>query len=119
MTSHGCPRCGLETQRSHGAWPHRHPAAAVTLAVIVLAMVVAHPWLVGCLAVGGVLYAVDGERRRRQALATRADWEHRALIAAPLTWPSPPREVPRPPGPPRQRPADHRSPTEPIRTARN
>lgn len=81
MTSHACPRCGLESRCSRRSWPDRHPVAAVTLAVIVLAMTVAHPWLLGVIAVGGLAYLAHQEQRRRHALAARADWEHQALIA--------------------------------------
>jgi hypothetical protein len=81
---HYCRRCGHERRCSHGSWPDRHPVAAVTLAVIVLAMTVAHPWLLGCLVVGGAVYMAVRARGRRAALAARADWEHRALMAAPV-----------------------------------
>lgn len=47
-----------------------YPLAAV--AVIVLA------------GVGGLVYRADREHRRRAALAARADYEHRALTAAPV-----------------------------------
>jgi hypothetical protein len=89
--------------------PDRHPAAAVTLAVFVLAMTVAHPWLIGGVVVSGAVYMAVRERRRRDALAARADYEHRALMARPL---------PQLPAPvvPRRRPADHWSATEPLRS---
>lgn len=125
MTTHACPRCGLESRCSHGNWPDRHPAAAVTLAVIVLATVCAYPWLLAVAAVGGGVYWASRERRRREALAARADWEHRALMAAPLKWPpalsernsSAGRkyETVRPSPTPRRRGADHWSTTEPMR----
>jgi len=78
------------------------------LAVIVLAMAVAHPWLTGCLAICGVVYVTVREGQRRRALAARADWEHRALMAAPMP------ELPRP-RQPRRRLADHWSTTELMR----
>ncbi|BBY36311.1 hypothetical protein MMAN_04450 [Mycobacterium mantenii] len=76
--------------------------------MFVLAMTCVHPWLVGGVVVGGTVYLAIYERRRREALAARADWEHRALLARPL---------PQLPAPvvPRRRAADHWSTTEPIR----
>lgn len=80
MSGHACPRCGIESPCARSNWPDRHPAAAVTLAVLVLAMCTAHPWLIACAGVGGLVYLVRLEHGRRQALAARADWEHRALL---------------------------------------
>lgn len=77
---HACPRCGLESRCSHGTWPDRHPVAAVTLSVFALAAVCAHPWLIGCIVTGALAYVAHREHRRRQALAARADYEHRALM---------------------------------------
>lgn len=119
MGSHACPRCGLEARCAHRTWPDRHPAAAVTLAVIVLAMTVAHPWLLGCLAVGGVVYMAVRRQQRRDALAARADYEHRQLMSAAARW-APMELAAAPPkrpaaAAPRRRPADRWSPTEPIR----
>ena len=37
--------------------------------------------------VGSAVYKAILERRRREALATRADWEHRALMVAPFSRP--------------------------------
>lgn len=106
MTNCACVRCGLESPCLHGSWADRHPAAAVTLAVLVLATVCAYPWLLAVVAVGGGVYWAARERRRREALAARADYEHRALMARPL---------PQLPAPvPRRRAADHWSTTEPI-----
>ncbi|BBX94779.1 hypothetical protein MLAC_00730 [Mycobacterium lacus] len=53
--------------------------AALTLGVptvlFVLGAIGAYPWVFIPLIVGGaVAYVVDRERRRRQALAARADW---------------------------------------------
>ncbi|BBY37517.1 hypothetical protein MMAN_16510 [Mycobacterium mantenii] len=112
MASQACARCGYESRcPDRGTWYDRHPAAAVTLTVLVLAMAVAHPWLFGGLAVGGGVYWALRERRSREAIAARADWEHRALIA---------RQVPQLPTPvmPRRRAADHWSRTEPMRAGR-
>ncbi len=80
-TTHACPRCGLESPCSAGSWPDRHPVAAVTLSVFALAAVCAYPWLLGCLVVGALAYVAHREHRRRAALAARADYEHRALMA--------------------------------------
>lgn len=89
MTSHTCTRCGHETPCSR-RWADKHPAAAVTAGlftfVFMSAMLSVHP--VAALAVivlagvGGVAYLVNRERDRRAALALRADYENRALLAA-------------------------------------
>ncbi|MEE2852229.1 MAG: hypothetical protein VX424_06195 [Actinomycetota bacterium] len=110
MTRHACPRCGYEARCARGSWPDRHPAAAVMLAVLVLAMAVAHPWLLGLVAAAATVYGVRHARLRRQAVARRADYEHQQLMAQALQWPPPP-QLPRR----RHRPADHWSPTEPLR----
>lgn len=115
---HSCPRCGFGS--SHDTWADRHPVAATILAVIALTIAVTHPWLVGVAAVGGAVCFAHHERRRRQALAARADWEHQALMAASLKWPAHPKKLPARPAPaPRRRGADHWSTTEPLRTGRN
>jgi hypothetical protein len=107
MSRHACPRCGFES--SHDTWADRHPAAAVTLIVVVLAMCTAHPWLLAVIAVGAALYGAHRERRRREALAARADWEHRQLMAMQPAFLCQPVERPR------RRAADHWSRTGPIR----
>lgn len=89
MTEHHCPRCGYETS-SRGRWPDRHPYAAVLFAVPVtitmVGAIAAYPLtFVPLLAVVAVVYVVDREHRRRQALAARADYEHAALLAAPVS----------------------------------
>jgi hypothetical protein len=83
MTKHPCPRC-------RRTWPDRHPAAAVTAGLFTLTlmamMLSVHPVaaavMVALAGVGGLAYLVDRERGRRAALAARADYEHRALMAA-------------------------------------
>lgn len=110
MTAHACR---LESRCARGSWPDRHPAAAVTLAIVVLAMAVAHPWLLAVVGAGGAVYAAVRRQQRRGALAARADWEHRKLMAQVRKWP-PPLQLPRP----RHRPADHWSPTELMRAGR-
>jgi hypothetical protein len=90
VTRHACPRCGLESRCSRGGWVDRHPAAAVTAGLFALVwmsmMLSIHP--VACVtlivtgAVGGAVYFAVRERRRREALATRADYEHAQLAAS-------------------------------------
>lgn len=86
-----CPRCGLESHHSQGGWHDRRPTGAVVLTVIMLAMAVTHLWLFGVAAVGGALYFTHRERRRREALAARADYEHRRLMASAVFEPQWPR----------------------------
>ncbi|BBY36308.1 hypothetical protein MMAN_04420 [Mycobacterium mantenii] len=120
MTVHACPRCGLEARCSHRTWPDRHPAAAVTVAIVVLAMVVAHPWLLAVVAAGGGVYAAVRRQQRRDALAARAEYEHRQIMSAAFRWgpmelAATPPNRPAAAAPPSQRAADHWSPTEPMR----
>jgi hypothetical protein len=115
---HYCPRCGLESNCSRGSWPDRHPVAAVVAGCWTLTfmgmMLSVHPIaaavLIGVAAVGGGVYMAVRERRRREALAARADYENRQILAASVKWPALPA-----PAPTRRRPADHWSPTEPIK----
>lgn len=113
MTTHTCPRCGLESQCSRNSWPDRHPTATVVgvtlISVFALVVVVGYPWLLLVGAVGAGVWLVDRERRRRHALAARADWEFRRLMEQP---------VPKPVAP-RRRGADHWAPTRPFRRRRN
>lgn len=117
MSSHTCPRCGLESHCSHGNWSDRHPAATVALAAFTvmfsLVVVVGHPWLLIVAAVGAVVYVLDREHRRRQALAARADWEFRRLMEQPPSV----REF-KPRREPSQRGASHFEVTEPMRSTR-
>ncbi|RFZ51500.1 hypothetical protein MSS2_03461 [Mycobacterium marinum] len=121
MSQHPCPRCGLESNCSHGSWADRHPATAVMLGIptvlFVLGAIGAYPWVfIPLIVAGAVAYTVERERRRRQALAARADWEHRALMATSLRWTPAPtlrQALPR-----KRRPADHWSTTQPMRTDR-
>lgn len=88
MSKHACPRCGLERRCSHGSWPDRHPVAAVTAGLFALVwmsmMLSVYPIAaLAIIAVFGISAAValaGHERRRREALGTRADYEHRALL---------------------------------------
>lgn len=110
MTKHECPRCGLES--SHDAWPERHPVAAVLLALpagyTLIGVILAYPWFFVPLLVVGCALVVDRRMRQRAAIAARADYEHRALMARQLA------QLPAPVVP-RRRAADHWSPTEPMR----
>lgn len=111
---HNCLRCCLESSCGDGSWADRHPVAAVLGGVpsvlFRLAAIGAYPWVfIPLLVLGGLAYTVDRERRRRQALAARADWEHHALMVAAVA-PLKPNSVPR-----RRRGADHWSETEPLR----
>lgn len=90
MTKHACPRCGLES--SHDTWAERHPAAAVTAGLFTLVWTsmmlsvyaIAALTMIALACVGGVGYWTIRERRRREALVARAEWEHRAVMAAPV-----------------------------------
>lgn len=89
MSRHACPRCGLESRCSCADWADRHPAAAVTAGLFTLTlmaiMLSVHPiaalTMIGLAAVVAGVHMVSGERRRREALAARADYEHGALLA--------------------------------------
>lgn len=89
---HTCPRCGLESRCTSGSWPDRHPAAAVTAGLFTLTllcmMLSVHPiaalTVIALAGVGGAVYTLSREHRRRAALAARADWENRRLVAAPV-----------------------------------
>ena len=70
----------------------RHPAGAVTAGLFTLVfmgmMLSVHPVAaLALIAVAGAMWAlraVGRERERRAALAARADYDYRALLAAPL-----------------------------------
>lgn len=111
MSRHSCPRCGLESSRD--TWAERHPVATVLIALPTLytlvGVILAYPWFFVPLFIVAAAVWVDRQQRRRAALAARADYEHRVLVArAVLRRPSP--------LPPVRRPADHWSTTQPIRT---
>jgi heme exporter protein D len=127
MSRDACPRCGLESGCSRGGWPDRHPVAAVIGGLLTLVwmsmMFSVYPvaaLIMTALAAGAwAVRAAGRERARRDALAARADYEHRALMRA-MPWNlSPIEPAPQlPPPPVRRRPADHRSVTEPLRMVR-
>jgi hypothetical protein len=100
MSGQICMGCGLETRRSYGRWPDRHPWAAVTLAALVrmvdlsdrhrtAAMALVVPGtLIGLAAVAtyplvfaplvllfgvALVVSVGNERTRRNAACWRAD----------------------------------------------
>lgn len=115
---HPCLRCGLESRCLHGSWADRHPAAAVAAGVpsvlFTLAAVGAYPLVLIPLIVVAAVVWLDRRQRRRAALAARADWEHRAVLAAAM----PALAAPAPRRRGRPRGADHWSPTQPIRSGR-
>ncbi|WP_205878777.1 hypothetical protein [Mycobacterium camsae] len=85
-----------------------------------LAAVGAYPFILIPLIVVGAVVWLDRRQRARAAIASRADYEHHQLMAASVKWqPVGASARPGPTGlptlPPRRRPADHRSITEPIR----
>jgi hypothetical protein len=88
MTMHTCPRCGLETHCVQGGWADRHAAAAVTAGLYTLTLMAImfsiHPIaalaMIAVTAVTATVCLAVGERRRRDALAARADYEYRALM---------------------------------------
>jgi hypothetical protein len=91
MTNHACLRCGLESRCSHGSWADRHPAATVTAGLFTLTlmamMLSQHPvaalTMIALAIAAGAVHQILRERRRREALAARADFEHAAWIARP------------------------------------
>lgn len=100
MASRACQRCGYEPRRPKwDAWADRHPAGAVCAGVFVglpalytvAGIILAYPWFFVPMLVVVCAVVVDRRMRRRAAIAARADWEHRALIAAPI---APVRPVP-------------------------
>jgi hypothetical protein len=93
----------------------RHPAAAVTAGLFTLVwmsmMLSVYPiaalTMIGLAGVSVAAYRTARNRQHREALVTRADWEHRALMARPL--PQLPAAIV-----PHRRAADHSSRTEPM-----
>lgn len=117
MASRACERCGYEPRRSkRDAWADRHPAAAVCAGVFVglpalytiAGVILAYPWFFIPVLVVVCAVVVDRRMRQRAAIAARADWEHRALMARTVFGPPTPLPVRR------GRAADHWSPTQPI-----
>lgn len=111
---HECPRCGFESSRE--PWRDRHPAAAVCAGVFVglpalytvAGVILAYPWFFVPVLVVVCAVVVDRRMRRRAAIAARADYEHRALMARAVFSPPSLRPVRS------RRAADHWSPTQPI-----
>jgi hypothetical protein len=116
-----CPRCGLESNYSRRTWPDKHPAAAVTAGLVTLVfmgmMLSVHPvaavMLLAVAAVVGAVVVAGRAQDRRDAMAARADYENRKWMESSIKWPALSPEAPRP----SRRPADHWSPTEPMRIA--
>lgn len=110
---HHCPRCGYESARK--SWPEQHPAATVVIAVpsvwMVVAALVAHPWVFVPLLIVSCAVWVDRRQRRRSAILARADHDHRSLMARAVLGDRPRLRS--------RRGADHWSPTQPLRSARN
>ncbi len=121
MANHTCIRCGFETPCSRRSWADRHPAAAVTAGLVTLVfmgmMLSVHPVaagvMLGLAGVGFGVRALERARERRDALAARANYENRELMAASLKWPSVQRVAAQRP---RCRGADHWSATEPLQS---
>jgi hypothetical protein len=129
MANHTCIRCGLETPCSRRSWADRHPAAAVTAGLVTLVfmgmmtlvfmgmMLSVHPVaagvMLGLAGVGFGVRALERAQERRDALAARANYENRELMAASLKWPSVQRVAAQRP---RCRGADHWSATEPLQS---
>lgn len=87
-TEHVCPRCGYEDHCGYGSWVDRHPVMAtagglftLTLMAMMFSVYTSAAWTMVAIvgAVAGTRW-VARERRRRIALATRADWEHAQLM---------------------------------------
>lgn len=88
MTHHACSQCGHQSRCSRRSWADQHPVAAVTAALFTLTLVSMmlseHPVAaLGAIGAGAMMWAIDCERQRRAATATRADYGHRALAIAP------------------------------------
>jgi hypothetical protein len=89
MTQHACPRCGLEFPCPHGSWADRHPAAAVCAGIFVglpalytvAGVILAYPWFFVPVLIVVCALLVARQQRRLKAVAARADWEHRTLMA--------------------------------------
>lgn len=83
MMKHSCPRCGLESKRD--GWWDRHPVLTVLLALpagyTLIGVLLAYPGFFVPLLIVACTVVVDRRARRRHAIAARADYEHRALLA--------------------------------------
>jgi hypothetical protein len=88
-TTHVCQRCGHEDDCGYGSWPDRHPILAtvgglfgLTFMGMMFSVYPGGAWTMTTLAAVVVgVRALGRARRRRAALATRAEWEHSALMA--------------------------------------
>lgn len=96
MTQHCCPRCGHEDECGYGSWPDRHPIAATVGGIFTLVFMgmmfsvyTAGAWTMTALVAAAVgVRAITRARRRRAALARRAEWDHSALMAQPPAGPT-------------------------------
>ncbi|OBJ49550.1 hypothetical protein A9W95_25650 [Mycobacterium sp. 1423905.2] len=108
MKDHACLRCGFDCRRD--SWAERHPTATAVIAVptiwTVISVTLAYPWFFIPVLIVAAAWWVDRRQRRRTAIAARADYEHRVLIARELAQREPRQ---------RRRGADQRSPTQPLR----
>lgn len=83
-----CPRCGFESSCSHGRWVDRHPAAAVSAAVVfglpagytLVGVMLVYPWFTIPVTIIVCAFLLNRLARRRAAIAARADWEHREMM---------------------------------------
>ena len=111
MANHTCTKCGFGVSCSHGRWHDRHPVAAVLLALpagyTIIGVLLAYPWFFVPLLVVVAAVWVDRRNRRGAAIAARADYEHRQLMAEGMFRPQRARL--------RTRGADHWSATVPLR----
>lgn len=88
-SQHICQRCGHEDECSYGSWPDRHPVMAtigglfgLTFMGMMFSVYPGGAWtMTGLAAVVFGVRALARRRRRRDALATRAEWEHSAMQA--------------------------------------
>lgn len=114
MTTHACPRCGLEARCSHGRWWDRHPVAAVLFALpagyTLVAIMLVYPWFTIPVTITVAALLLNRSARKRATITARADYEHRELIVdAVFRSQLLAIELPR-----RPTAADHWSPTVPI-----
>ena len=91
MTQYACSRCGHGCHHAR-PWHDRHPAAAVAAGLCALVwmsmMLSVHPVaataVLSTVVVGAAVYFAHRERRRREALAARADYENARIVAKAL-----------------------------------
>lgn len=99
MSKHACPRCGFESSRDR--WHDRHPFAAVLLALptlyTIVGVILAYPWFFIPLLIIAAALWLERQRRRRAAIAARADYDYRKqMVRAMKLLPTPPLSAPMP-----------------------